>query len=153
MSSAYHPQSDGQTERVNQCLENYLRQIAVALRKQFKFSTKYFGPYKVLEKVGKVAYKLALPPGAKIHHVFHVSLLKKKIGSKYFPSVNLPEFKDEVFKVYPVAILARRLIPRNNVGVPQVLIQWSHASPDQATWEDYKDITAKFPGFDPWGQG
>ncbi|KAL0421331.1 UNVERIFIED_CONTAM: hypothetical protein Slati_3156000 [Sesamum latifolium] len=107
----------------------------------------------VLERIGKVAYILALPPSSKIHPVFHVSLLKKKIGSKYFPSVSLPDFEDEVFKVYPATILARRLIPRNNVGVPQVLIQWSHGSPDQATWEDYKDTIAKFPDFDPWGQG
>ncbi|KAK4391382.1 hypothetical protein Sango_1916000 [Sesamum angolense] len=129
------------------------RQIFVSLRKQLKLSAKYFGPYKIIEKVGKVAYKLELPPGSKIHPVFHVSLLKKKVGSKYFLSVHLPEFEDEVFKVYPATILARRLVPRNNVSVPQVLIQWSHTSPDQATWEDYKQIAAKFPGFDPWGQG
>ncbi|KAK4388622.1 hypothetical protein Sango_2199200 [Sesamum angolense] len=129
------------------------KQTSVALRKQLKLSAKYYGPYKVLEKIGKVAYKLALPPGSKIHPVFHVLLLKKKIGTRYFPSVSLPDFEDEVFKVYPSAILARRLVPRNNVGVPQVLIQWSHGSPDQATWEDYKDMAAKFPGFDPWGQG
>ncbi|KAL0455650.1 UNVERIFIED_CONTAM: Retrovirus-related Pol polyprotein from transposon.6 [Sesamum latifolium] len=51
-----------------------------------------------------------------------------KIGSKYFPSLNLLEIENKVFKVYPAAILARRLVPRNNVGVPQVLIQWSHSS-------------------------
>ncbi|KAL0341312.1 UNVERIFIED_CONTAM: hypothetical protein Sradi_4648000 [Sesamum radiatum] len=67
--------------------------------------------------------------------------------------MNLPEFEDEVFKIYPIAILGRRLIPRNNVGVPQVLIQWSHSSPEQATWEDYHAVSAKFPDFDPWGQG
>ncbi|KAL0446467.1 UNVERIFIED_CONTAM: hypothetical protein Slati_1774600 [Sesamum latifolium] len=129
------------------------KQTSVALRKQLKLSAKYFGPYKVIERIGKVAYKLALPTGSKIHLVFHVSLLKKKIGSKYFPSLDLPEFDEEVFKVYPVVILVMRLIPRNNVGVSQVLIQWSHGSPDQATWEDYKDMAARFPGFDPWGQG
>ncbi|KAL0296053.1 UNVERIFIED_CONTAM: hypothetical protein Sradi_6657400 [Sesamum radiatum] len=126
------------------------RQTTVALRRQLKLSAKYIGPYKVTEKIGKVAYKLALHPGSKIHLVFHISLLKKKIGSKYFPSVNLPEFEDEVFKIYPIAILGRRLIARNNVGVPQVLIQWSHSSPDQATWEDYHAIAAKFSDFDPW---
>ncbi|KAL2232627.1 UNVERIFIED_CONTAM: Transposon Ty3-G Gag-Pol polyprotein [Sesamum indicum] len=227
MSSAYHPQSDGQTERVNQCLESYLRQCgyppqqlsigpylqshhsgidelmqervktlqllkdnlhqaqqkmkqyadkkrterefqvgdevflklqpyrqtSMSLKKKLKLSAKYFGPYKVMERIGKVAYKLELPPGSKIHPIFHVSLLKKKIGPKYFPSVNLPELEDEVFKIYPAAILARRLIHRNNAGVPQVLIQWAHSSPDQATWEDYHEIAARFPGFDPWGQG
>ncbi|KAL0392815.1 UNVERIFIED_CONTAM: hypothetical protein Sradi_2504300 [Sesamum radiatum] len=119
------------------------RQTSVALRKQLKLSAKYFGPYKVIEK----------PQGTKIHPVFHVSLLKKRIGAKYFPSVNLPEFEEEFFKVYPVAILARRLIPRNNVEVAQVLIHWSHASPEQATWEDYSEMDSKFPSFDPWGQG
>ncbi|KAL0332800.1 UNVERIFIED_CONTAM: Retrovirus-related Pol polyprotein from transposon [Sesamum calycinum] len=171
MSSAYHAQTDGQTERVNQCLENYLRCMCLQKPKkwaqwltlaEFWFNTNFHKGLKttpvsglvwVLEKIGIVAYKLALPPGSKIHPVFHVSLLKKKIGSMYFPSISLPDFEDEVFKVYPSAILARRLIPRNNVGVPQVLIQWSHGSPDQATWEDYKDMAAKFPGFNPWEQG
>ncbi|KAK4394516.1 hypothetical protein Sango_1605900 [Sesamum angolense] len=129
------------------------KQTTVAMRRQLKLSAKYFGPYKVIEKIGNVAYKLALPPSSRIHPVFHVSLLKKKISSKYFPSMNLPEFEDEVFKIYPIAILGRRRIPRNNVGVPQVLIQWSHSSLEQATWEDYHAVSAKFPDFDPWGQG
>ncbi|KAK4381687.1 Transposon Ty3-G Gag-Pol polyprotein [Sesamum angolense] len=128
-------------------------QASISLRKQLKLSAKYYGLYKVVENVSKIACKFELPPGSKIHPVFLVSLLKKKIGSKYFSSVNSLEFEDEVFKVYSVFILARRLIPRNNVGVPQVLIQWSHSSPDQATWEDYHAVAARFPGFDPWGQG
>ncbi|KAL0402538.1 UNVERIFIED_CONTAM: hypothetical protein Slati_4283700 [Sesamum latifolium] len=73
------------------------KQTTVDLKNQLKLSAKYFGSYKVLKKVGKVAYKQTLPPGTKIHRVFHVSLLKKKIGSKYFPSVDLPDFEDEVF--------------------------------------------------------
>ncbi|KAL0313620.1 UNVERIFIED_CONTAM: hypothetical protein Sradi_5761300 [Sesamum radiatum] len=128
------------------------KQTSVALRRNIKLSVKYFGPFKILGKIGKVAYRLELLPSSRVHPVFHVSLLKKKIRSKYIPSLN-PEIEDEVFKVYPATILVRRLVPRNNVGVPQVLIQWSHSSPDQATWEDYKDMAAKFPRFDPWGQG
>ncbi|KAL0391248.1 UNVERIFIED_CONTAM: hypothetical protein Scaly_0481900 [Sesamum calycinum] len=122
------------------------RQTSFSLRRQLKLSTKYFGSYKAFEKIGKVSYKLELPPSSRIHPVFRVSLLKKKLGSKYFPSANLPECEDEIFKMYPASILARRLIPKNNVGIPQVLIQWSHSSLDQATWEDYHAIVAMFPG-------
>ncbi|TXG48988.1 hypothetical protein EZV62_024863 [Acer yangbiense] len=45
-----------------------------------KLLPKYYGPYRILEKLGPVDYKLQLPEGYKIHHVFHVSCLKRHLG-------------------------------------------------------------------------
>jgi hypothetical protein len=47
--------------------------------------TKYYGPFKILSKIGNAAYKLQLPQYADIHLVFHVSQLKKHIGPKVVP--------------------------------------------------------------------
>lgn len=63
------------------------RQTSIALRKKLKLCAKFYGPYKVLSRVGKVAYRLDLLVGAKIHPEFHISQLKKKIGNNVVPLI------------------------------------------------------------------
>lgn len=48
-------------------------QTSVASRSNQKLAYRYFGPYKILARIGLVAYKLGLPKAAKIHLVIHVS--------------------------------------------------------------------------------
>ncbi|XP_026410454.1 uncharacterized protein LOC113305651 [Papaver somniferum] len=197
LSSAYHPQTDGHTERTNACVEQYLRQLlkerdvmlqllkeelskaqsrmkffayqkrsdmtfavgdlvylnlqpyrqtSMAIRKNFKLSAKYFGPFEVLQRIEEVAYKLKLHVGSRIHPVFDVSQLKKKIGLQSTTSAQLP-LVDHAgqFVIEPVAVLDTRITVRGSSQIPQVLVQWCNADPADSTWEDAAHIKAQFP--------
>ncbi|PHU24978.1 hypothetical protein BC332_03310 [Capsicum chinense] len=124
------------------------RQTSIALRKHLKLCPKFYGPYKVLQRVGKVAYKLELPTNSRIHPVFHVSLLKKRIGPDVTPLQQLSLVgTDGKILVRPLAILQRRMVKGNNVVAVKVLIQWENLAPEEATWEDWTFIKAQFPDF------
>ncbi|GJS96165.1 reverse transcriptase domain-containing protein [Tanacetum coccineum] len=85
MSTAYHPQTDKQSERTIQTLEDMLRACVidfgkgvVHFGKRGKLNPRYVEPFKVLEKVGVVTYKLELPQElSRVHNTFYVSNLKK----------------------------------------------------------------------------
>ena len=60
-----------------------------------KLNPRYYGPYKVIWKIGEVAYELELSKGSKIHNVFHASCLDKYIGEQVVISDTLPPLDDE----------------------------------------------------------
>ena len=60
-----------------------------------KLKPRFYGPYKIIRKVGEVAYELELPVERNIHNVFHVSNLKKVVGQQIVTSSELPPLDDE----------------------------------------------------------
>jgi hypothetical protein len=63
-------------------LQPYKHMSLKQAKKDNKLSPKYYGSYKVLQKICTMAYKLEFPTSSRVHPVFHVSCLKKVIGDK-----------------------------------------------------------------------
>ncbi|KAJ0430223.1 putative nucleotidyltransferase, Ribonuclease H [Helianthus annuus] len=122
------------------------RQGSVRLQRHHKLGRRFFGPYQVLARIGKVAYKLALPEAAKIHPVFHVSLLRKCVGTPdhQVTPLHLVDSTSTMI-LQPMAVLAHRTIQRSGQPIPQCLIQWEGLSTNQATWEDHHTLLSSFP--------
>ncbi|KAE8709758.1 hypothetical protein F3Y22_tig00110328pilonHSYRG00349 [Hibiscus syriacus] len=127
------------------------RQTSITLRKNLKLDARYFGPYKIQKRVGQVAYQLELPPDSKLHPVFHISLLKKRIWKQRLILMNPPEVaSDGQLKIYPASVLKRRIVKRQNQSIPQVVVQWANMGLNDTTWEDASVLQNQFPDFDPW---
>lgn len=84
------------------------RQHTLASRHCEKLALRFYGPYKVLEKIGAVAYKLKLPTDPMVHNVFHVSQLKRFVGTSVQVQTQAPNLTDE-FELH--------MIPEKVLGV------------------------------------
>lgn len=120
------------------------RQNSVTKRVCQKLAAKYFGPFEIMERIGKVAYRLKLPEGSKIHLVFHVSQLKQVLGDHH-QVIPLPEVltADNEFVVVPEAVLETRY---NEDGLLEALVHWQGLPVHEDTWEIAKDLKKQFPG-------
>nr|GEW07332.1 putative nucleotidyltransferase, ribonuclease H [Tanacetum cinerariifolium] len=117
-----------------------------------KLSPRFIGPFEILDRVGEVSYRLALPPQlSHIHNVFHVSLLR---GYKYHPlhviSYSLDQIRTDLSYVKePEAILDRqdRVMRKNTI--PFIKIFWRNHPEREATWETKESIRTSYPHFLP----
>ncbi|GJT83373.1 putative nucleotidyltransferase, ribonuclease H [Tanacetum coccineum] len=201
-STAFHPQTDGQSERTIQTLKDMLRARALEwtgcwdeylclvefaynnswhasikastfrsfvwsglieiniekwllLRKKLKsarsrrrikrfgikgkLSPRFIGPFEILERIGEVSYRLALPPQlSHVHDVFHVSLLRGYHLSSYCHVASYP-FDQILVPVYvlstePESILDRQERVMRNKVIPFVKILWKNHPEREATW-------------------
>lgn len=126
-------------------LQPYSQNSLVA-REVPKLAAKYFGPYKVLDKIGNCAYKLELPTTTTIHPIFHVSQLKAAVFDQLDASTLLPSALPTSW-LRPLAILDRRTVKRGNRAVTQWLIHWNNSALEDATWEFTEELQLRFPNF------
>ena len=104
--------------------------------------------YEVLERIGLVAYHLALPPElAKLHDVFHVLMLRRYCydQSHILPVQEIQVQEDLLYDEEPKAIMAREVKQLQNKQVSLVKVLWRHHSREEATWEPEATIRAQYP--------
>ena len=101
-----------------------------------KLKPRYYGPFRVVRRVGEVAYELDLPADSKVHNVFHVSHLKKALGQHVVPSPVLPPLDDEgKLILVPETILEMRERHLRRQVIREYLIKWRDLLVEDATWE------------------
>ena len=121
---------------------------SLAKRPNEKLSLQYFGPYKVVQQIGSMAYKLEFPSSTTIHPVFHVSQLKQALGSADLcQPLSLILADDLEWLVEFDQVLHIRQSPNNNPPVIEVLIQWKELPRFEASWESADTIKERFPNF------
>ncbi|WMV50277.1 hypothetical protein MTR67_043662 [Solanum verrucosum] len=116
--------------------------------KKGKLIPRYIGPFEILNCVGPVAYRFALPPSLSgFHSVFHVSMLKKYHGDGdniiKWNSIMLD--KDLLYEEEPIAILDRDNRKLRTKEIKSVKVQWKHRPIEKATCETKKDKQDKYP--------
>ncbi|XP_034892305.1 uncharacterized protein [Populus alba] len=126
-------------------------QTRVAFRSSLKLSPRFYGPFQILSKVSLVAYQLDLPKYYQIHNVFHVSLLRKHLGSITPLSSQLPPLaNDSSILPHPASILARCEIQKRKYHPKaEVLVKWVGASEDDTTWKNEWQFFKSYPHFRP----
>ena len=116
-----------------------------------KLASKFYDPWplSIEKKIENVAYQLQLPARAKIHLVFHVSLLKKYVRDPPQVNLELPPITDEgVVSVEPEKILDTRWIKQGEKFIEESLVKWKRLPTEDATWEATALLHNQFPSLD-----
>ena len=120
----------------------------VRFDKHGKLSPRFIGPFEILERIGTVAYRLALPPSMSgVHEVFHVSMLRKYTPDPAYV-VDWGQIKVDTngtFEEGLVCILDShdQVLRRKTVRLVRVL--WRHYGVEESTWEREDTMRAKYP--------
>ncbi|WMV49475.1 hypothetical protein MTR67_042860 [Solanum verrucosum] len=115
--------------------------------KKGKLSPQYIGPYRIVKRIGNVAYELELPQElAPVHPVVHISKLKKCMGD---PSLIVQTenvgIKEKIFyEEIPVQILDLQVRKLRTKEVASVKLLWRNQFVEEATWEADEDMKKRY---------
>jgi hypothetical protein len=105
--------------------------------KKHKLAPKFYGPYQIRKRIGQVSYALDIPNKGKLHDIFHVSCLKKKLGPTIHIQTKLPLLDEEGRLILiPEGILEVRTKFLHSRRINEYMIKWKNLPEDEATWED-----------------
>ncbi|XP_050897824.1 uncharacterized protein LOC127104695 [Lathyrus oleraceus] len=116
--------------------------------KSWKLSPRYIGPYQIIERIGEVSYRLALPPSlSEMHDVFHVSQLRKFITDSLQPILpdSIEVEADLTFEPLPSRIAGREVKVLRNKETPLLKVQWDESHSGDATWELESEMREAYP--------
>ncbi|KAI5414704.1 hypothetical protein KIW84_040249 [Lathyrus oleraceus] len=164
LTTAYHPQSDGQSEVLNRCLEHYLRAMTWQRAKEWVnwlplaewwYNTTYHSaiqatPYEIVYDQAPPQYLPYCPQSTKVEAVdrsfiVREEMIQKLQGNLFRAQAQWGSLDDpkESFK-----ILKRRSIQRHNRAVTELLVQWKGEAMEEATWKLLYKLKLQFPYFD-----
>ncbi|KAL9673779.1 hypothetical protein QQ045_030041 [Rhodiola kirilowii] len=116
--------------------------------KKGKPSPRYIGPFEILEKVGNMAYRLALPLTlSSVHLVFHISMMRKYISDPgHVLEYERVQMDDTLtYDEQPVAISDRQVKRLRNKEVFSIKVLWRNHTKVDPTWKSEKDMKARYP--------
>ncbi|GJY24503.1 hypothetical protein Tco_0398161 [Tanacetum coccineum] len=110
----------------------------VRFGKRGKLNPMYVGPFKVIERVGTVAYKLELPQQlSRVHNTFYVSNLKKCLSDESLV-ILLEELRvdDKLhFMEKPIEVMDREIKQLKKGRIPIIKVRWNSRRGSEFTWE------------------
>ncbi|GFS41553.1 hypothetical protein Acr_00g0075070 [Actinidia rufa] len=116
--------------------------------KRGKLKPRYIGPFEILQRIGTVAYRIALPPElSHVHDVFHVSMLRKYVHDPAHVIHHYPlDMREDLSYVEtPIEIVDRRDQVLRNKVIPLVRVVWRNHSYEESTWEREDEIRERYP--------